>query len=66
MKMNGGSKTNLKKLNGTCIIMTEIRNGELKMKSKNTKPPFHEGKRDALDNNAGYDLLENVTSMSQK
>lgn len=35
--MNGGSKTNLKKLNGTCIIMTEIRNGELKMKRKKRK-----------------------------
>jgi len=42
MKMNGGSKTNLKKLNGMCIIMTEIRNGELKMKRKKRKIRFIE------------------------
>ena len=38
--MNGGSKTNLKKLNGTCIITTEIRDGELKMKRKKRKIRF--------------------------
>ena len=35
--MNGVSKMNLKKLNGTGIIVIEIRNGELKMKRKKHK-----------------------------